>query len=65
MAKDEKVVVSGYVSQELAQRLDALLFEDETRSEAVAQAVETEVKIREHAAEEANEAQEVSRDTQP
>lgn len=63
MAKDEKVVVSGYVSQQLARRLDELLFEDETRSEAVARAVQTEVKIRERGHDLHESEEEVSRDT--
>lgn len=48
---DEKVVVSGYVPVELRDRLDELLMEDEKRSSAVAKAIETEVRMREHAME--------------
>lgn len=46
---EEKVVVSGAVPPELRDRLDELLMEGETRSSAVAKAVQTEVRLREHA----------------
>jgi len=63
MPDSEKMVVSAYVEREVVERLDELLVPGEKRSNAIAAAIHTEVKLRERAMETLEAEEGVSRET--